>query len=64
MATTKKGKDKDLGSVVAELDIIKRLLILQLMTSGVQTTDIAKAVGVAKSTISKLVPAREIKKLS
>lgn len=64
MATNKKGKDKDLGSVVAELDNIKRLLILQLITSGVQANDIAKALRVAKSTISKLVPAREVKKLS
>lgn len=45
-----------------ELDSIKRLLILQLITSGIQTTDIASALGVAKSVVSRLVPARKVKK--
>jgi len=45
-----------------ELDAIKRLLILQLITSGVQSTDIAKALGVSKSVVTGLVPARKVKK--
>jgi predicted transcriptional regulator len=48
--------------VVKELDAIKRLLVLQLLTSGVQATDIARAMGVAKSALSRLVPSRKIKR--
>lgn len=45
-----------------ELKALKRLLVLQLMMSGVQTTDIASALGVNKSTVSKLVPLRKVKR--
>jgi len=48
--------------VADELDSIKRLLVLQLITSGVQATDIASALGVDKSVVSRLVPARKVKK--
>lgn len=47
-----------------ELVAIKRLLILQLITSGVQSTVIAKALGVSKSVVTGLVPARKVKKSS
>jgi hypothetical protein len=46
----------------ALLEDLKRLAILQLITSGVQATQIAKALGVNKSVVSRLVPARGIKK--
>lgn len=45
-----------------ELKSLKRLLVLQLMVSGVKTTDIATALGVDQSTISKLVPLRKVKR--
>lgn len=45
-----------------ELDAIKRLLVLQLITSGVQAKDIALALGVSKMTVSRLVATRKIKK--
>jgi DNA-binding NarL/FixJ family response regulator len=45
-----------------ELKAIKKLLVLQLMMSGIQTTDIATALGVSKGTISKLVPLRKVKR--
>ncbi len=51
-----------LGSVAGELDSIKRLLILQLITSGVQATNIASTLKVSKSAVSALVPARKVKK--
>jgi hypothetical protein len=50
--------------VLKELDGIKRLLILGLLTSGVQATDVARALGVDKSAVSRLVPARRIRKRS
>jgi hypothetical protein len=49
-------------AVIKELDAIKRLLILQLLTSGVQTPAIARAMGIDRSVVSRLVPARVIKK--
>lgn len=45
-----------------ELDAIKRLLVLQLITSGVQAKDIALALGVSQMTVSRLVASRRIKK--
>ena len=54
--------NKSGNPVAKELDAIKRLLVLQLLTSGVQTTDVARAMGVDKSVISRLVPAIRIKK--
>lgn len=53
---------KGTNPVAKELDGIKRLLILQLLTSGVQGTDVARALGVDKSVVSRLVPSRAIKK--
>ena len=60
----KKGKArKRKGDPVAdELSSIKRLLVLQLITSGVQARDVAWTLGVAASVVSGLVPARKIKK--
>lgn len=46
------------------LEDIKKLLILGLIDRSVQTTAIADVLGVNKSTISRLVPARKIKKKS
>jgi hypothetical protein len=44
------------------LEDIKKLLILDLITRGVQAKDIASVFGVNKSTITRMVPARQIKK--
>jgi len=64
MAKRKKtGKPKKDPNIEV-LDAIKRLLILQLITSGVQATDIASALGVDKSTISRLFPTRKVKRPS
>ncbi len=49
-------------AVAKELDAIKRLLVLQLLTSGVQSSAIARALGVDNSVVSRLVPARHVKK--
>jgi predicted transcriptional regulator len=50
------------NAVQEELEAIKRLLVLQLITSGVQATDIAKTLQVDKSVISRMVAARKVKK--
>jgi predicted transcriptional regulator len=44
------------------LEDIKKLLILDLITRGVQAKDIGVVLGVGKSAISAIVPARQIKK--
>lgn len=63
MAGNRKGRrPKDADPVVGELLSIKRLLVLQLITSGVQGKDIASALGVDQSVISRLVPSRKVKK--
>jgi hypothetical protein len=50
--------------VAEQLDQIKRLLMLQLIASGVEAKSVAKVLGVSKGTISGIVPARLIKKRS
>jgi hypothetical protein len=42
-----------------ELSAIKKLLILQLVRSGVTTDDIGRALGVSGQRIRQLVPARQ-----
>jgi Mn-dependent DtxR family transcriptional regulator len=44
------------------LEQIKRLLVLALVQQGVQSKDIASALGVDPATISRMVPTRQIKK--
>jgi transposase len=44
------------------LEDIKKLLILSLITGGVQAKDIAGVLGVGKSTITRIVATRKLKK--
>jgi DNA-binding NarL/FixJ family response regulator len=62
MSGKRKKKRQESDPSLDELRTIKKLLVLQLMMSGVQTTDIAAALGVNKGTISKLVPLRKVKR--
>jgi DNA-binding NarL/FixJ family response regulator len=48
--------------IAAELESIKKLLILQLIISGVQAQSIGKVLGISKGTVSGMVPARVIKR--
>ena len=41
---------------------IKRLLILDLIVKGVQSKNIAQALGVDNAVITRIVPARKVKK--
>ncbi len=63
MAKRKAKKAK--GDPVADgIDAIKRLMVLQLITSGVQAKNIASALGVDQSAVSRLVPSRKVKRRS
>ena len=62
MAGKRKARNPKGDPVADELVSIKRLLVLQLVTSGVQGKDIAKALGVDPSAVSRLVPTRKVKK--
>ena len=64
MPTKQKPRKQKDDPVVDELVAIKRLLVLQLITSGVQATSIASALGVNKSSVSRLVPTRKVKRSS
>jgi IS30 family transposase len=57
-------QDPDFAQIVAQLDDLKRLAILQLLASGVQSSHIAKALGIHSSVISRMMPVREIKKVA
>ncbi|MGH9428148.1 MAG: hypothetical protein ACRD2L_17835 [Terriglobia bacterium] len=46
--------------VLHELDTVKRLLMLQLVGSGMKPVDIALTLGVAKSVISAIIPVRRL----
>ena len=62
MAVKRKVRKPKGDPVADELGGIKRLLVLQLITSGVQAKDIAAALGVDQSVVSRLVPTRKVKK--
>lgn len=47
---------------VDNLEAIKRLAILGLLKSGVQSKDIAMALGVDPATITRIVPSRKFKR--
>ena len=54
--------DKTEDPLLLELGDIKRLLILQLLVQGVSQDQVARALGVNQSTISRLVPRVSVKK--
>jgi IS30 family transposase len=47
-----------------QLEELKRLLIVQLLASGVRSAHIAKALGIHASGISRIAPVREIQKVA
>jgi IS30 family transposase len=56
------GDDRELARISEQLEELKRLMIVQLLASGVQSAHVAKALGIHASGISRIVPAREIQK--
>ena len=49
--------------VVRELDSIKRLLVLQLLISGVSQGEVSLALQVDQSVVSRMFPARKLKSI-
>jgi IS30 family transposase len=64
MRKTKAVGGANLDQLIRHLEDLKRLAILQLLISGVQGIYIAKALGVHSSAISRMLPARQLKKHS
>ena len=56
------GTNPDLARIADQLDDLRRLTILQLVAFGVQSSHIAKTLGVHSSAISRMMPVREIQK--
>ena len=50
------------AKIAALLEDLKRLLILDLVTKGVRSKHIAQVLGVDCAVITRIVPARKIKK--
>jgi IS30 family transposase len=62
---TPSGPDnRELARISEQLEELKRLMIVQLLASGVQSAHIAKALGMHPSGISRIVPAREVQKVA
>ncbi len=61
MAKRKKNTIDD--PVVRELDSIKRLLVLQLLISGVSQGEVALALQVDQSVVSRMFPARNLRSI-
>jgi IS30 family transposase len=62
---TPSGADKsELARISEQLEELKRLTILQLLASGVQSAHVAKALGIHPSAISRMLPVREIQKVA
>ncbi len=60
MAAKRKARRPKDDPVANELDSIKRLLMLQLVRSGVKPIDIAKTLDVPKSVVSGMIPVRRL----
>ncbi len=60
----KKGRKErnDTDPVITELDAIKRLLTLLLIKAGTRQGEIAMALGVVQSEVSRMFPSRKVKR--
>lgn len=54
------GDTRELERISKQLEDIRRLMVLQLLAAGVQSTHVAKALGIDASGISRMLPVREI----
>jgi IS30 family transposase len=62
--TSSGGDNRELAAISKQLEELKRLIIVSLLASGVQSAHIAKALGIHPSGISRIVPVREIQKVA
>jgi IS30 family transposase len=58
------GDNRELARISEQLEELKRLMIVQLLASGVQSAHVAKALGIHPSGISRMLPVREIQKVA
>ena len=56
--------NRELARISEQLDELKRLMIVWLLDSGVQSAHIAKALDIHPSAISRMLPVREIQKVA
>jgi hypothetical protein len=57
-------QNDELAQVSKQLDDLKRLMVVQLLASGVQSSHIAQALKVDPAVVSRMAPAREIQKVA
>jgi IS30 family transposase len=62
--TPSAAENRELARISEQLEELKRLMIVQLLASGVQRAHIAKALGIHASGISRIAPAREIQQVA
>jgi IS30 family transposase len=62
--TPPRSDKSELAKISEQLEEVKRLMIVQLLASGVQSAHIAKALDIHPSGISRIVPARDIQKVA
>jgi IS30 family transposase len=62
--TSSTGTNRELARISEQLEELKRLMIVQLLASGVQSAHVANALGIHASGISRMVPVREIQKVA
>jgi hypothetical protein len=55
---------RELARISAQLEEVKRLMVVQLVASGVQGSHIADALGIHPSALSRMVPVRDIQKVA
>lgn len=56
----KKKQNSNIDPVLSELDAIKRLLVLALIKAGARQGEIAMALEVDQSVVSRMFPARKV----
>ena len=54
----------ELARISAQLEDMKRLMVVELLAAGVQGAHIAKALGVHPSVLSRMLPVRDIQKVA
>jgi IS30 family transposase len=62
--TPSAAENRELTRISEQLEELKRLMIVQLLASGVRSAHIAKVLGIHASGISRIAPAREIQKVA
>ncbi|OGM11429.1 hypothetical protein A2Z22_00930 [Candidatus Woesebacteria bacterium RBG_16_34_12] len=62
--SSEKEVNRNLKKILNQLEAIKKLLVLQLSTQGINSVGIGSVLGVDSSVVRRMVPIRKIKKKS